>query len=251
MVLAALTLACSGGDANTSTSASSVGPGGSTTDPDPGSSGSTSSGSPQTSSGTTTDDPPGDGSGTTDASDTSTDDGCIPGTEGCSCDAGACDTDLICLGDTCVALQCDGDVFEANDDESTAYFLGMIDDDDDNGGIVSASLNYPGDVDWFSYQGDDDFLSNVDPARELVSSAGLRLCKFIECDNGLENTVFECPAGTDYAFSPEGRVGCCSSGGIALDDLNCSGVTEDNAMVYLRIDQPAEDCVTYSVSYHY
>lgn len=192
-----------------------------------------------------------DGSSTTDEpADTSTG-SCAPGTEGCPCDAGACEGELVCLGDVCQAAQCDGDVFEPNDDEASATDLGMVSDNDASGGIVSASLHHPGDVDWYRYQGDDDITGNVDPARELVSSAGVRLCKFLECDNGLAETEFECPAGTQYALSPMARPGCCASDGIALPDLNCTGVTEDNAMVYIRVDQPEEACVTYSVAYHY
>lgn len=192
-----------------------------------------------------------DGTSTTDApGDTSTGE-CPVGTEGCPCDGGVCDGDLLCLGDVCQAAQCDGDLFEPNDDEADATDLGMINDNDGDGGIVSGSLHHAGDVDWYRYQGDDDITGNVDPARNVVSSAGLRLCKFIECDNGLAETEFECPAGTQYALSTMARPGCCASDGIALADLNCTGVLEDNAMVYLRVDMPEEECVTYSVAYHY
>jgi hypothetical protein len=191
-------------------------------------------------------------SGTTDDGPTSTTDGgCPPGSEGCPCDAGRCERDLMCLGDVCQSSQCDGDVFELNDAEDQAMDLGEINDDNDNGGVVSASLHHAGDVDWYRYLGQDDFPSNVDPARELVASGGLRLCKFLECDNGLAETEFECPVGTQYALSTMARPGCCSSDGFALADLNCTGVTEDNATVYIRVDQPDAACVTYAVSYHY
>lgn len=191
------------------------------------------------------------GTSTTDGpTDTSTG-GCVPGTEGCPCDAGACEGELLCLGDVCQAAQCDGDVFEPNDDEAAPTDLGEINDNDDNGGIVSGSLHHPGDVDWYRYQGDDDITGNVDPARELVASAGVRVCKFLECDNGLGQTEFECPAGTQYALSTMARPGCCASDGIALPDLNCTGVSEDNAAVYIRVDQGEDACVTYSVAYHY
>lgn len=193
-----------------------------------------------------------DGTSTSDGpTDTSTGT-CPPGTEGCPCDAGACEGALLCLGDVCQAAQCDGDVFEPNDDEADPTDLGEIDDSDDNGGIVSGSLHHPGDVDWYRYQGDDDITGNVDPARAIVSSAGLRVCKFLECDNGLGQTEFECPAGTQYALSTMARPGCCvTGGGIELPDLNCTGVSEDNAAVYIRVDQGEDECVTYSVAYHY
>lgn len=249
-----LLLACSGGDTSstpTSTSAT-LGDSGESGDPAETSSSTTSGVGSQSGTGSTTDEPPADSS-SGDPTGTSTGEPCPVGTENCPCDEmGGCEGELICVSDsTCLPAQCDGDLFEPNDDEDSAYFLGMIDDSDSNGGIVSASLHHPGDVDWFSYQGDDDFLSNVDPARELVSSGDVRLCKFLECDNGLAQTEFECPGNSQYAFSPGGRPGCCAMGGIELPDLNCADVTEDNAMVYLRIDEPDDACVTYSVSYHY
>lgn len=176
---------------------------------------------------------------------------CQPGTESCPCDAGGCAGSLVCVGDVCQAAECDGDVFEPNDDEASAEYLGEINDNDNNGGVVSASLHSPIDVDWFSYHGDDDITGNVNPEREVVSSAGLRLCKFLECDNGLAQTTVECPAGTDYALSPMARPGCCANGDVPLPDLDCDGTTNDSAMVFIRIDEPAEDCVTYSVAYHY
>ena len=248
-----LSLACSAGQNADSTS---FGPGGSTTstdDPSESSTGrstttgivdgtgdgeSSSSGPPP---GTTT-------SGS--SSEGSTGEACPAGSEGCACNAGTCDDDLVCLDDTCQVV-CDEDVFEPNDDEATAQDLGEINDNDGNGGVVSGSLHHLGDVDWFRYAGNDDVTGNVDPARELVSSGSVRLCKFLECENGLEETEFECPAGTQYALSPMARPGCCATGDVALPDLNCGGVTEDNAMVYMRVDQPVPACATYSISYHY
>lgn len=202
----------------------------------------------------TTAPPPADSSssGSADSSSGGSDDeGCPVGTDGCPCDAGACADTLLCLGDVCQPAQCDGDGFEDNEDEASAHDLGEINDSDDNGGVISGSLHHDGDVDWYRYQGDDDFTGDVDPARTLVSSGGVRMCKFLECDVGIAETEFECPAGTDYAFSPGGRPGCCANGAVELADLNCTGVTEDNAAVYIRIDQPADPCVTYSVAYHY
>ncbi len=184
-------------------------------------------------------------------SESGTDTGCPPGTEGCPCDSGRCDGRLACIDDTCQTFRCDADMHEANEDESTAVFLGMINDNDANGDTLSGSLHHPGDVDWYYYQGDDDITGQVNPSREVVSDGGLRFCKFLECDNGLAETSFECPPGTDYALSPMARAGCCSDGTVELDGLNCTGVTEDNAMVYMRVDMPDGGCVNYSVAYHY
>jgi hypothetical protein len=193
---------------------------------------------------------PPSGSSSSDGGPASTDEGCPPGSDGCPCSAGICDGDLACIDDTC-QVACDGDVFEPNDDEASAVDLGEINDNDGNGGVLSASLHHAGDVDWYFYTGNDDITGNVDPARALVASGGLRLCKFLECDNGLAETEFECPPGTQYALSTMARPGCCANDGFGLEDLNCTGVIEDNATVVLRVDQPEPACVTYSISYHY
>lgn len=251
----ALPLSCAGGDdppsGSAATIASSSGDDSTTGEPPPAS---TSTTDPATTDGdgtSTTDTPPATDTGADSTGGSSDDQSCPPGTDGCPCDGGGCAGDLLCLGDVCQPAQCDGDVFEDNEDEASAFDLGEINDNDDNGGVVSGSLHHDGDVDWFVYQGDDDITGNVDPARDIVASAGMRVCKFIECDNGLDATEFECPAGTDYALSPQSRQGCCSDGAIALDDLNCTGTIEDNARVYIRLDQPEDTCVTYSVAYHY
>lgn len=188
----------------------------------------------------------GSGSGTTE-------DGCTPGTEGCPCDADTCMGDLQCVDGTCQGVQCDPDVFEANEDENNAYDLGDITDSDSDGSVVSASVA-PGDVDWFRYHGEDVVTGNVDPARELVAAAPVRMCKFLECDNGLDTTEFECPKNAEYALSEMARPGCCitgSRGGIELPDLNCTGVVGDDATVYIRVDNAESGCVSYSVSFHY
>lgn len=183
-----------------------------------------------------------------------TDTGCPPGTEGCPCDADSCAGDLICAGDTCLAVPCDPDVFEPNDDEQSAYDLGDITSSDGDASVVSGSLQHPGDVDWYRYHGEDVISGNVDPARDLVAAGQVRLCKFLECDNGLNETQFECPANTQYALSPMARPGCCLTSDmndVTLPDLNCTGVTGDDAVVYLRVDQSTDTCISYSVSYHY
>ncbi len=243
-----LLLGCAGDD-STGGTAPQLGNTSTGSDPETSTTGDPTTGAPDPMT-TGPDDPPAttEDSGSPDSS--SSGPGCTPGTTDCSCDAGTCQDDLVCLGDTCHELQCDGDVFEDNDQESTAIDLGEI-DDGDRSVIVSGSLHHPGDVDWYVYHGDDDFGSMVDPARELVASGGLRLCKFVECDVGLADTELECPVGTDYALSTMARPGCCDDTDFELADLNCTGTTEDSANVYIRVDQPSRECISYSISYHY
>ncbi len=204
---------------------------------------------PATSSTTTT---PDDTGSTTTPDDTSGTTECPVGTEDCPCDDGSCSDDLVCLNDACVvAGVCDRDPLEPNDDEGSATFLGEISDDDEDGSSVAGVLDGPGDVDWYRYTGDDDTFSSVDPTRFVEASAGVRMCKFAECANGLPNTEFPCPDETEEAMSPSGRPGCCAPLGAEISDANCNGVVEDNMDVYIRVDQAEAACVDYEVIFHF
>lgn len=189
----------------------------------------------------------------TDASDSSSSGTPCPlGTEGCICDEGSCDEGLECTRDQCVPTSgCDVDLLEPNDEEDAPTLLGELSDDDDKGGSIFGTLNGPEDVDWYRYTGDDDAFSFVDPSRFVDATAGVRFCKFAECENGLDNTEFPCPDGTEQATSPAGRPGCCAPLGMEIGDANCSGVVEDNMFIYMRVDQGEEACVDYQLIYHF
>lgn len=194
---------------------------------------------------TTTTDPV---TSTTDDSET----GCPVGDEGCACNGdGECNGSLVCLGDICgEAGECGVDLFESNNTEENAADLGDIGDADDDGGTLTAVLDGPEDVDWFFYDGSDDIVSSVDPTRTLTTVGGLRLCKYAECVNGLLETEVTCPEGTAMATSPDNRPGCCGDDGFEVE-LNCQGVVSDDARVYLRVDQAQQECVQYTLDYHY
>lgn len=178
--------------------------------------------------------------------------GCPVGGAGCPCDEGACDDGLSCVEDICSARSsCDEDLLEPNDDEAMPTLLGEINDNDGNGSSIFGTLDGPDDVDWYRYTGDDDITGNVDPARFVDANAIVRLCKFAECENGLEHTEFDCPPETEVATSPLGRPGCCAAQGVALGDANCTGVLEDNMDVYMRVDQGGAACVDYELIYHF
>ncbi len=178
--------------------------------------------------------------------------GCPVATLGCECDGEACSDGLICVDGLCEPpAACDVDLLEPNDEEAMPTLLGEISDDNDDGGSIFGTLDGPDDVDWYRYTGDDDILSNVDPARFVKATGGLRLCKFAECEGGIEDTDFECPAETEAATSPLGRPGCCAPAGIVLGDANCTGVLEDNMQVFMRVDQAQDACTAYELIYHF
>ncbi len=145
----------------------------------------------------------------------------------------------------------DGGPGEPNDSEAAAHDLGTIGDCDDEGGSVSGVLDGTTDPDWYKYQGTDGTGCSVDPSRAITSSHPIRVCKFIQCDDNEEND-FDCPGGTQAVDSPDGRPGCCSTSEFNFG-LTCgsSSLNSDNATVYVRIDTTANECVTYTLSYHY
>lgn len=141
---------------------------------------------------------------------------------------------------------------EPNEDEEQAIDLGTISACDDTGSSVMGTLVGKQDVDWFRYYATDTTLCMVDPARVLTAGFPIRVCKFIQCDAG-ESADFECPAGSTPEMSPDLRPGCCSMSGLNID-LTCgsSSFDNDNANIYIRIDNPEDyECVPYQFSYHY
>jgi hypothetical protein len=176
----------------------------------------------------------------------------MPGAEGCPCDSGACADDLLCIEDACEATQvCNADDNEPNESEVDALNFGEINDNDDSGGSVAGVLDHGDDEDWFTYTGDDDLGYVVDPTREIVTDGELRICKFAECLDGLEITEIACPPGTNEDTSPAGRPGCCSDEGFEMGAFNCGDTSEDSAYIYIRLDQPVQQCVSYTLNYHY
>jgi hypothetical protein len=156
-----------------------------------------------------------------------------------------------CQGSTtCV----DGGV-EPNDSEAAAHPLSATPIIDCNyaGDSVSGTISGSGDADWYKYSGDDTLLCVVDPSRSITATnAGLRVCKFVECEVG-PTQVNSCPANATAETSPDGRAGCCAGADFDMTDFDCPDVTDDNVTVYIRIDQPgavATTCNDYTLAYH-
>ncbi|MSP23866.1 MAG: hypothetical protein EXR75_01625 [Myxococcales bacterium] len=148
----------------------------------------------------------------------------------------------------------DSGVGEPNQNEGTAHVLvtPTLSDCDGDAGKVIGRLK-KGDIDWFTYTGDDTFSCSVDPSRTLSPEGeGVRLCKYIECLTG--ETTFTCPAGTTADTSAEKRAGCCGPAGFVIGDINCAGSLDEQTYVYLRVDLPGADeasCLDYTLTYHY
>ncbi|MEM6293218.1 MAG: hypothetical protein AAGA54_18230 [Myxococcota bacterium] len=241
----------SGGDGSSSTTGTSVSATAvsMTSSTDPG----TTRGTSDDTTSTVTTDPTTDADTTATATEgsSSSSGGCAPGNVDCPCEDGGCFDGLVCEDDVCVPpTSCDQDLLEPNDVEGMATLLGEINDNDDNGGSIFGVLDGPDDADWYRYTGDDDILYNVDPSRFVDATAGVRMCKFAECENGIGATEVPCPAETEPAVSPEGRPGCCAPLGMEIE-ANCTGVVEDNMQVFMRIDSAEDACVPYELIYHF
>ena len=64
-------------------------------------------------------------------------------------------------------------------------------------------------------------------------------------------TTFSCPAGSMDDTAPLGQEGCCSEGSLDMD-FDCSDVSDDNASVWLKVENPdGLACVPYQISFHY
>jgi hypothetical protein len=258
ILIALVSTACAGGESRTTGGAESTSTHTGTHESSSSSSEATSSTNPTMASDSLSDTTPAEtssseGESSSTAAESSSGDPCPVGTLGCPCDVGACASDLACVDDVCEAIEnCAVDGYEPNESEDAAVYLGVLGDGDDPGSIA-ATLDHADDVDWFTYDGEDNvgLPPGVAPSRDLSASAGLRLCKFLECPDGIEVTEVMCPNGSDLAQSPSGRPGCCSTGSIMMPDFNCSGGTDDSAFVYIRLDMAEAQCVDYTVGYEY
>lgn len=212
---------------------------------------------PTTSDGTTTGDPTSTSTTTTTGSTTDEPTGttgpiCDPGQANCVCDGDACADGLECVDGVCVpALACDGDLGEPDDTEANAQDLGEITDDDDITVMADGVLSGADDVDWYTYHALDTFGHVAEPTVKVTSSASVRVCQFIECDQGgAVGTEITCPEGTQTALSGALRPGCCGGATFTVSDFNCSG-SSDDLQVYVRLDKPTQDeCVEYSLVAH-
>lgn len=254
-------VACSSGDDDTAATqattsglpTSSSTSSGTTDDSDAGtaSDSGTSTGTTTTTTATSSETTTAESTGVSSTSGTTEDTSCPPGSVGCPCDGDTCDGELVCASGTCEApLDCADDDNEPNDNEADATDLGMITDDDDDKSSVSGVLSGKADVDFYRFIGTDTAFHTTEPTRTIDADQGLRFCKFLDClEDGPALTEVDCPAGTDFALSPELRPGCCSSEGFGPVDYNCPG-GDDSVLVFLRVDKPIfDECVSYTIEY--
>lgn len=216
---------------------------------DPGTSSSTTD-DPGTSSSSTGE---GTSSSTGGAESTSTGPSCVPGTEDCPCDGGACDDGLVCTGDDVCETppNCPQEDSEPNNTAEQAEFIGDFDDFDPNFETADGRLPAASDEDWFSYTCDDNTLGQVDMAYEIDTNIPVRVCQFFACDVP-DNPSVVCPDDSEAATSPDGLPGCCSNlPTLTVEDITCNPDSNEDGTIYVRVDMPAQDmCVSYDLGVH-
>lgn len=148
-------------------------------------------------------------------------------------------------------VMCDDAGPEPNEVEADAIDLGGQ-SCSDQGESFSGQLAGDADVDWFQYHAIDQgcgFVGDPTASHQITASEDVRLCVFVDCDNG--NPAFQCEGGASNNDSPEGLPGCCNVGGNVTFDLNCMG-GQESAQLFVRVDQaPADTCVDYEIAYEY
>jgi hypothetical protein len=142
---------------------------------------------------------------------------------------------------------------EPNDTEATAYNLGATDCSDSTLGKIYGILAGPEDVDWFTYNGKSGLSCQVDPTSGVSVTTGIaRVCAYFACVHGTGTHIGSCPAATHSDTSPSGRPGCCGTTDFTVN-LDCEGTSNDESLVYLRVDDPTKGsvCADYAVTFHY
>lgn len=199
----------------------------------------------------------GDDSDTSNSSDSGGDTDGVCDSEGCDCMFNEeCAGDLECIDDVCTSTaECGDDPNEPNNGEIQATFLPPIGDDDGEQTTVDGELSSANDIDWFRYEGADNFGSVINPYAQL-NIVALELCAYAECVEGLEATNLSCPEGTTQQPSPSGRPGCCAANSMGFElDLSCGGfnpVGDDSAIIYMSVtgSEPGV-CQEYTLTYHF
>ena len=146
-------------------------------------------------------------------------------------------------GGTGGGATCTDQGFEPNETSGTATDLGASTDCDGTGKVVFAKLDGNSDVDWYKYKGTDTSCI-VDPAVTLDVNAWV--CMYFTCPG-----VSVSCKGTSTSASDGPGPGCCSStGGTLKATPSCTGA--EDTTVYIRVDLSAKnECVNYSIDYHY
>jgi len=156
--------------------------------------------------------------------------------------------DTFDLGDVCAWDDVVGWPADGFNSEATPYGLPSVTDCDAPPTQRSSALHGRSDVDWLRVSITDSIGCITDPNFENSSLDGARLCVFAVCESGSE--IFSCASGATPAISPDGRTGCCATGGPIFGDFDCSSGST-NSTFWMRLDQSPSACASYSLAGHF
>jgi hypothetical protein len=139
-------------------------------------------------------------------------------------------------------VMCTGEESEPNDTDTMARALTNIDDCDGSGKSWSGVLHDEKDVDVYTFEGSDTFGCSVNAYAKATGDVWM--CLKPVCKTG-STTYKGCTKGT--------RTGddCC--GNEVEADFNCSGTTDESAVVTIRVSSTDTllTCGAYTFQYHY
>ncbi|MDB4944126.1 MAG: hypothetical protein JWP97_3660 [Labilithrix sp.] len=158
---------------------------------------------------------------------------------------------------------CGVDDYQGNDSEQTAADLGELHDDPDSGFSLSATLTPGSSVDWYRVHVSDTGLGG-DPNISVTVPYGFRVSTWFVCDGGHHTATHECLNGTPEQSTVQGLPGCAgdtgyvpdengdstySSDPVARSTTDCSGTSDDDGTLYIRVDQlPSSTSCSYDLT---
>ena len=164
-------------------------------------------------------------------------------------DETSCDGyDNDCDGEVDEGCGCPGsytDMYEPNETDATAYYLGTL---NDNSGAIQFTAAFPSsaDVDFYRYFGMDYSASNENPILSITNnSSDVDGCIYASCNEG--DSIFDsCSNG--YSSTMNGMPGCCSTNPVNMElQFYCSGGSYNDADVYIRVQSQTDGCNEYDL----
>jgi hypothetical protein len=137
---------------------------------------------------------------------------------------------------------------DGNDSEGSATQLADTGDCDTSDVVFSNTLHPIGEVDFFTFLVVDEFGCPMEPLLTVNSDVSVEVCAYAECVTG--TAVLKCPGTEVEDTSPMGRPGCCAAApSMQVDlqlDIDCMGTLDDSSDIWVRIEDPLNNCVHYS-----